>query len=605
VTPYHRYVVNQSGVQQPYEFLHATFGEFLVARAVVRTLEHACAQAMAADTFVDVGQVDASLFTFFSHQPLTNSVQLCSFVQELGVSTRPSKDELSEYIVKTLLRATTAEPPAEVKPYNPMRLTRVARIAAYSANLMILHLLLAGTLSSDAMERVRPIDAYSWWRSLALLWQSQFDNESWQALLSFVAVSRELPAGRAGVEEAAQAPMVLVLSAESPGSNEDNPSQFLARYISEVDPGLQPLVGDDQEEELGQSGEPVTKWLYNRLKWEVQVERFVQSPGPWGILSSVSRAQALLPGGLERGLMQDEFPRTAGRLPEQQASHLELFLLLSTRSHRLPTLGLEQLYRELILLLFREDAVHWEVLMTSALRDRSRLSTEILTALADGARQAEGPQRDLAYTVLLASVAIELLGRDPESASGNRLLFDVLASLDLVHMIDAEPHHVLRLVVELDGQGLDVGRYGEEVGSREEFVFRLDLVRLAMVDPGLPDIAVRLARKHASSQWRHFVSERSLVNSQDWEWGGRSAVRSAVHLPRISLSRLSRPSVLFLLASHELMQSVDPLDPSDGDAGVLLLSRWLEATGRVESAEQFLDALPKFASGGIDWTQVL
>lgn len=178
-----------------YEFLHATFGEYLVARLAARTVT---------TTYADTGRsrrglaiaaerTDDSLLTaLLSFQVLTMRAPVVEFLRHLlGVVDAPTADHLRAQLVEALANSGYGYEAGDFGNYQPRELELTARLAIRGANLVILLLALCDgevdhrTLFPDADD---PADR---WHRLSSLWQAALDTKAW---LSLVAAMQAHPA---------------------------------------------------------------------------------------------------------------------------------------------------------------------------------------------------------------------------------------------------------------------------------------------------------------------------------------------------------------------------------------------------------------------------
>ncbi|MFF3285678.1 hypothetical protein [Streptomyces sp. NPDC003023] len=162
-----------------YEFLHATFGEYLIARKTARTVAHC----------PDHGQWDALLFALLSFAPLSDRAQILDDLRELlpssAVVDRLFRESLRERLPEHRLDCTVG--------LDPVPVTR--RHAYYSANLLLLALAMekgeSVPFSRLVGESADPVES---WRTHATLWQSQFTSSAWDAFtLAVSARPMEVP----------------------------------------------------------------------------------------------------------------------------------------------------------------------------------------------------------------------------------------------------------------------------------------------------------------------------------------------------------------------------------------------------------------------------
>ncbi|MEV6030572.1 hypothetical protein AB0L65_05455 [Nonomuraea sp. NPDC052116] len=159
-------------VLHTYEFLHATFGEFLIARLVAALLNEIVGAANSVLREVD----DGLLRTLLSWATLSTRRPVIVFLQEL------SKPEWQRLIVRLLRRLESRdEPPYRYRPWEagPQR-----RFAYYSANLVLLALVCGDLPASALMPGHEPVIRE--WRGYALLWRSQCAPEEWTSLTSMI-----------------------------------------------------------------------------------------------------------------------------------------------------------------------------------------------------------------------------------------------------------------------------------------------------------------------------------------------------------------------------------------------------------------------------------
>ncbi|WP_367135322.1 NACHT domain-containing NTPase [Saccharothrix sp. HUAS TT1] len=171
-----------------YEFLHATFGEYLVARLVHRVSREAVARDRAARSPYSRQRADTGwLEPVLSFAPMSSRAPVISFLRELFDDT-PAADRsaMHELFTDLVGVAQFRAPGAEHPDYAPRALPVARRIAAYTANLVILAVLVRGWFAAsdlDGVERNRTA-----WRGLTLLWQSQLDGEEWDSVTEVLEV---------------------------------------------------------------------------------------------------------------------------------------------------------------------------------------------------------------------------------------------------------------------------------------------------------------------------------------------------------------------------------------------------------------------------------
>ncbi|WP_329259547.1 AAA family ATPase [Actinoallomurus sp. NBC_01490] len=176
------------------EFLHATFGEYLVARLVARELEELAGEAernarRARRTAPD----DTFLYALLSFVPLSIRMATTNFLESM-LGGREDQATLRDVLLD--LFRTAMEPRSADPSYAPSPLSVPARHAAYSANLLLLivaacEMVPAGDLFPGSADVVAD------WRRHALLWRSQLTTEGFFSLAGELGVWRSWdPAGR-------------------------------------------------------------------------------------------------------------------------------------------------------------------------------------------------------------------------------------------------------------------------------------------------------------------------------------------------------------------------------------------------------------------------
>ncbi|MFC6090974.1 NACHT domain-containing protein [Saccharothrix lopnurensis] len=200
------------GRERSYEFLHATFGEYLVALHVVSELA-ALANAAYGGRYGDRPLDDEVLFALLSHQVWAARPSITEFAAAI-FGTMPDEERRNvRRALEELLRSyRQRRRSARFDGYRPTPLDLVRQVAVYSANLTTL-----ATWCGDpatGLDLVGPFgddqgEALGNWRSALFLWRSGLDPDSWQALLfslntdgtTLSPTRPAVPSGKAGVDE--------------------------------------------------------------------------------------------------------------------------------------------------------------------------------------------------------------------------------------------------------------------------------------------------------------------------------------------------------------------------------------------------------------------
>ncbi len=163
------------------EFLHSTFGEYLVARLVLRELA-----ALAAGE----GHDDGLLYALLSFIPLSARRPIVDFLVS-ALRDRHDGGALRATLIRHFLasmepRALDAHP--AYSPV-PVPVPVPARHAAYSANLLLLTAAAGGTVTAGELFpwALNPVTG---WRRHAMLWRSQLSNESFFSVAETLTLRR-------------------------------------------------------------------------------------------------------------------------------------------------------------------------------------------------------------------------------------------------------------------------------------------------------------------------------------------------------------------------------------------------------------------------------
>jgi hypothetical protein len=169
--------VSKGDDRRTYEFLHSTFGEYLIAEHTV----HCLTQLRSNDGFpVPDAPDDDRLFALLSHQPILKRGPIVEFVKQLVADQR---QHVLDLLTDLLRLARSHARPRNFDRYEPTPYDAVNRLAAYTANLATLRILLANDKVSPRTLAPNGPDPMLWWRSLVNLWESGLDAEGWQSIL--------------------------------------------------------------------------------------------------------------------------------------------------------------------------------------------------------------------------------------------------------------------------------------------------------------------------------------------------------------------------------------------------------------------------------------
>jgi len=172
-----------------YEFLHATFGEFLVARLAVRALrdltsiKEVVRRGMTAAGRLD----DGYLYSALSFACMADRTPIIGFLREL-LPQIPDEERARcrDMLTELLERSLYAHPSRSFQDYEPERQPLPRRLAAYSANLVLMLVLLAGEVRTA--EFTEGPDTAKTWTQYTHLWRSALTSTEWRGLTDAIRV---------------------------------------------------------------------------------------------------------------------------------------------------------------------------------------------------------------------------------------------------------------------------------------------------------------------------------------------------------------------------------------------------------------------------------
>lgn len=170
---------------ETYEFLHATFGEYLVARLIHQLLRELPPQraglALTGPSTVD----DGLLWTLLSFVPLTARDNVVPFLVSMS-----QKAADTVRIRAALVEAfnTDDDTPRPHPGYRPISAQLTSRLAAYRGNLVLLLLATGGGIR--ASELFASGIAAEEWRRHATRWQAEFNWSEWFGFADAITVTR-------------------------------------------------------------------------------------------------------------------------------------------------------------------------------------------------------------------------------------------------------------------------------------------------------------------------------------------------------------------------------------------------------------------------------
>lgn len=177
-------------MQQAYEFLHATFGEYLVAHFSVKEL----CQVVENSRPVRRGgreYDDDLLFALLCHQTLATRGSTLNFAAELFERLSDHTKAACVHTLDSLFhRYRDRTGTGSYDAYQPLPVDHLRRLAAYSANLILLRVLLddAGGVELAALRPTGATDS-RWWISTVELWRAGLGEPGWDSLCRALDVS--------------------------------------------------------------------------------------------------------------------------------------------------------------------------------------------------------------------------------------------------------------------------------------------------------------------------------------------------------------------------------------------------------------------------------
>lgn len=278
-----------------YEFLHAKFGEYLVARLiwghirrVLLLTSQSCEMA-----WHDSIESDGQLYKILTHSAISIRTPILSFLKEIISSD--SDGEKFVGVLQGVFKNSSdriGEPPLD--GYLPRDSTPVRRQAVYSANLTLL--ILACSVSELDVRNLFQCDheqAISLWRRQSLLWKSQMTEEEYASFIGAFSVTWR--------SDGHDTPRVPILELFPDRSH---------RVVDEFDSLTYPITHDDDP------GVFESEWLFDRdnqsefvianaqLLCDPSTDHLLQGVGPLMASLGPLAGVRLSSGSSSRGLMR-------------------------------------------------------------------------------------------------------------------------------------------------------------------------------------------------------------------------------------------------------------------------------------------------------------
>ncbi|PSL57118.1 hypothetical protein B0I31_10295 [Saccharothrix carnea] len=173
-----------------YEFVHATFAEYLIARLVWRALSVMADNVPKSWSPLTGGGVnDHLLHAVLSYEPLSLRTPILRFLREMAAQV-PDRRRIIDLVVNLLAKRGQRRPGHSYDNYEPTPLPVPARHAAYSANLVLLAVVAAGDILVSTLFG-SAVDVVQKWHAEVLLWRSQLNrSDEWTSLVKALGLQR-------------------------------------------------------------------------------------------------------------------------------------------------------------------------------------------------------------------------------------------------------------------------------------------------------------------------------------------------------------------------------------------------------------------------------
>ncbi|MEU7529432.1 ATP-binding protein [Saccharothrix sp. NPDC042600] len=166
--------------RRSYEFLHATFGEYLVAREIVDTLVDTADSTVGRRGAREPD--DDRLYALLSHDCLAVRGPIPDFLGDLFAEQPPEdRTRIQHAVTAALAGARRRRGSARYRDYRPTATDHVREIAAYTANLALLGILVEPGRTVGIEDLFGGAET---WRSTLDLWRAGLSTDSRYALLA-------------------------------------------------------------------------------------------------------------------------------------------------------------------------------------------------------------------------------------------------------------------------------------------------------------------------------------------------------------------------------------------------------------------------------------
>ncbi|TWJ22452.1 hypothetical protein JD76_02567 [Micromonospora endolithica] len=255
------------GQERTYEFLHATFGEYLIALEVMQLLDQFA--ELEATAFYNPSPYpnrfdDNLLRALLSHEPLSKRPPILNFVSELFAARAEDLQVWIPVVVKRAIQqfrdnstwGTAYSESIDRSRNHRFGADNFERVAHYGANLVAI--LAAISPGGTAIREIAPpnVDVARWWRSMVRLWRASLDDDGW------ISLTKSLYSGPdSKTEESWTLPVTHIYGGQPPGYAEMVGAFFAEPAPSEAEAYL---LGDRQLAAWITSGR--ISWYDNAVK---------------------------------------------------------------------------------------------------------------------------------------------------------------------------------------------------------------------------------------------------------------------------------------------------------------------------------------------------
>lgn len=181
--------------RRAYEFLHATFGEYLVARRAADELVDLAERALPGHRSRSRAPDDSLLFALLSHQALAARPATLGFAQEIIARLPDTDSERLRSLLGILLSNYRHRHGTGLyAAYQPVSPDHVRQLACYSANLVVIRAALEKSparITLTSLLGVPDSEALQNWQSTVRLWQAGLDPNGFHTMISMLQLASE------------------------------------------------------------------------------------------------------------------------------------------------------------------------------------------------------------------------------------------------------------------------------------------------------------------------------------------------------------------------------------------------------------------------------